>query len=145
MSSCPILTAALPLTEQPQTPSLGPIPSLFFYTNTCPSCLDLVAIGNQIAECELRKPHPVSQTLPRWRLVNCHSELGQFLKPAQQKRESDHWTASCSEPAQIQFVLAHRQTPHLHRVMIETFLGKDNCSRQLYHSRDLSRPENSSY
>jgi hypothetical protein len=47
---------------------------VFFYITTCPSCLDPVATGNQIAESELRKPHPVSGNPPGPGLVNSHSD-----------------------------------------------------------------------
>lgn len=60
-------TTALPLTRWPQL-SLWvsfPVFFIYIYTNTCPSCLDPVAIGDQIAEHELRKPHPVPQTTPQ--------------------------------------------------------------------------------
>lgn len=72
--------------ERPQTPTVRPGPR-FFYTNTCPSCLDPVATGNQTAESELRKPHPASRSPASGRLLNSHSQLGAFQNQAANKGE----------------------------------------------------------
>lgn len=72
-STCLVLTVALPLTEQPRTPTLGPIPSFFFfYANTCPRCLDPVAAGNQTAEWA-KETTPCVWAAPG-KAVNSHSE-----------------------------------------------------------------------
>lgn len=130
MSSRPVLTAALPLTEWPQTPTLGPVPSFFFfYTNTCPSCLGTVAIGNQTPESELRKPHPVSQA--------CLRKGGWTL--------TQNWVSLWSHPPD-------RQTdPFIARKLtVEVSEWHIPGQRQLFGTvvsefRDLLRWENGSY
>ena len=63
-STCLVLTVALPLTEQPQTPTLGPIPSFFFFFFLIQTHVHVVWILLPQAtkqQSELRKPHPVSE------------------------------------------------------------------------------------
>lgn len=84
-----------------QTPALGSIPR-FFYTTTCPGCLDPVAQGNQIAESELRKPHPACGNPRGPRLPNSHSDLCQALRPASRQAKLGPRThtpaAACCHP-----------------------------------------------
>lgn len=88
-----LLTAALPPTEWPKLLIWVPFPGFFFNTTTCPSCLDPVAVGNQIAESELRKPHPLSGNWLGWlgqRLMNSHSDLS-ISAACHSTRESQPW------------------------------------------------------
>lgn len=102
----------------------------FFFLNvtTCPNCLDSVAIGNQIAESELRKPHPLSGKLLGLRLVNPHSDPHQSLMPVTQQGHGTH-----TMPAGLHF---HHPGPSSQRTDIgskqATFLCKDSSLAQLY-------------
>ena len=62
MSTCLALTVALLLTEQPQTPTLGPIPSFFFFLiQTHVHVVWILLPQATKQQSELRKPHPASE------------------------------------------------------------------------------------
>lgn len=92
----PQLSASHQPAEQPQTPALTSIPR-FFYTNTCSSCLDPVATGNQIAESELRKPHPLSPNPPGATAVELRPwSVSAASHPAKEVRQ---WNQGTTAPA----------------------------------------------
>lgn len=144
MSSCLLLTAALPPTEWPQTLTLGSIPR-FFYTSTCPSCLDPVASGNQTAESELRKPHPVSGNPPGPRLLNSHSDPSQSPQPTSKQGKLGHWTHTTPSAS-----WGHTsRPPRLLRAGMwskwVTFLCKDSCLDSYITVKRWGRPKNGPY
>ena len=137
-STCLVLTVALPLTEQPQTPTLGPIPSFFFFfffnTNTCPRCLDPVAAGNQTAEWA-KETTPCVWAAPG-KAVNSHSEpaasrQGRVLvSPAHPPRPHQLQLPQTDPPL---------QTPDDWRQGV-TFFYEDKGLGQLCHSSEIWDP-----
>lgn len=100
MSSRPVLTAALPLTEWPQTPTLGPVPSFFFFLYEHMSKLFGYCCHRQPNTREwAQETTPCVSSLPPQRRMNSHSELGQPLKPASRQtdrplhcQKTDSWS-----------------------------------------------------